>query len=58
MELSICDRFNSLSPFAVRRTKASEVFLLIRRMNNYNHYKTKKNSKKNVIRRAASDNWF
>lgn len=30
--MSICERFPSLSPFDVREKRASEVFLLIRRM--------------------------
>lgn len=58
MEISICERFPSMSPFDVRRERAGEVFLLIRRLNNYNGYKDKKNDRRNVIRRPASDNWF
>lgn len=59
MEISICERFPSLSPFDVRREKASEVFLLMRRMSNYNHYQNKnvKNGKQ-VIRKPAGDDWF
>jgi len=56
MEISICERFPALSPFDVRRTKAAEVFLLIRRMNNYN--KQNKSGKKKVLRRPAGDDWF
>lgn len=62
IELSLVDRFK-LSPFAVRREKATEVFLLVRRLNNYTSYQEKENAKtqsggKKVIRRPASDNWF
>jgi hypothetical protein len=57
MELSICERFPSLSPFDVRREQAKEVFLLIRRLNDYSDRQA--NPKKpRKIRRPASDNWF
>ena len=56
MQLNICDRFPALSPFDVRRTKATEVFLLMRRMKNYND--KNKSGKKKVIRRPAGDDWF
>ena len=59
MEISICERFPSLSPFDVRQERASEVFLLVRRMNNYNAYQSK-NTKgnKKIVRRRAGDDWF
>jgi hypothetical protein len=61
MEVSICERFPSLSPFDVRRERASEVFLLMRRMQKYNKSQDKtnpKNTGKQVIRRPAKDDWF
>ena len=61
MEISICERFPSLSPFDVRRKTAHEVFLLIRRLNNYNEYQNDNKKVKNgktVIRRPAGDSWF
>lgn len=59
MELSICERFPSVSPIALRRERASEVFLLMRRMIDHNARESKaKSRKKNVIRRPAGDDWF
>jgi hypothetical protein len=57
MELNICERFPALSPFDVREKKASEVFLLIRRLNDY-HAKEKNTQGKQKIRRRAGDDWF
>jgi len=56
MELSLSERFPSLSPFSIRKERASEVFLLIRRLNNSTSKNNKKKSTK--IRRPAGDNWF
>jgi len=62
LEINICDRFPSVSPFAIRRQKAREVFLLIRRLHGYqeNDKKSAGNQagKPNVIRRPAGDDWF
>lgn len=60
MEVSICERFPGLTPFRVRQERASEVFLLIRRLNDYNERQGKENGKqkKKVIRRPAGDSWF
>ena len=58
MELNICEKFPSLSPFDVRREKATEIFLLMRRLNNYNSYQKKDTQNKKVIRRPAGDDWF
>lgn len=58
MEVGISERFPSLSPVTVRRTRAAEVFTLIRRLNNYNAYRTKDSGKKKIIRRPAGDDWF
>ena len=58
MEINICDRFPALSPFDVRRTKGAEVFLLMRRLNNYSDYQKKDSGKKKVIRKKAGDDWF
>lgn len=57
MEVGLCERFPALSPFTVRRTRASEVFLLMRRMQTYQKDKPQK-GKKDVIRRPAGDDWF
>ena len=59
MEVSICERFPALSPFDVRRTRAAEVFLLMRRMKKYNAQQSKNEKQgKRVIRRKAGDDWF
>lgn len=56
MELNISERFPGLNPFKIRREKAKEVFLLIRRLNNSN----KKQNKEKITKRRkpAGDNWF
>lgn len=54
VEMSICDRFPSLSPFDIRQKRFHEVFLLIRRLNVYNEQEKKPKK----IRRQASDTWF
>lgn len=56
LELNICDRFPNLSPFDVRKQRVREVFLLVRRLNNFNSKKTKEI--KRQTRRPAGDNWF
>ena len=55
MELTLCERFPSLNPFQIRKEKACEVFLLLRRLRNNNE---KQHKKTNKIRRPAGDNWF
>lgn len=54
MEMVISERFPCLSPFEIRKQKAYEVFLLIRRLNDYT---TNKNKPKK-LRRQAGDDWF
>ena len=56
LEIGISDRFPSLNPFTIRRTRSSEVFILVERLSNYNSYQGKKSKSKN--RRLAGDNWF
>lgn len=58
LECSLCERFQALTPFQIRREKAKEVFLLIKRLNKKNKENFKKKNKKKVIRRPAGDNWF
>lgn len=58
MQLALCDRFPSLTPFAIRKEKAIEVFLLVNRLNALPKNKDFKNNKTNVIRRPASDDWY
>lgn len=57
--MQLCKAFPALSPFQVRRERAHEVFLLVRRMNT--HPKTENGEKldsKGRIRRPAGDDWF
>lgn len=56
MELNLCERFPALTPFSIRKEKAGEVFLLVRRLKEYN--KNTNISKSNIIRRKAGDDWF
>lgn len=62
MELSICETFPSLSPFDVRRERAAEIFLLMRRLSKHNEHKAKKERKtsdgRKIVRRRAGDDWF
>lgn len=71
--MEIVKRYPSVSPFDVRREKAREVFLLIKRLNNYIRYQgevddngnrlkkgetiIEKNGKR-ILMRPAGDNWF
>ena len=65
---SLCKRYTSLTPFAVRREKVGEVLLLVRRINEMNDREhgigkrdtITRDSKGNVhIRREAiNDNWY
>ena len=64
LEVNLCDRFPGLTPFSVRKERASEVFLLTRRLNGLQERQSKDADKnishkgKTVIRRPASDTWF
>lgn len=59
MEVSISERFPSLNPVEIRKTRASEIFLLIKRLGRKNRREAKnKNKKQNITRRPAGDNWF
>ena len=58
MELNVCERFPALSPFDIRRERASEVFRLVSRINRSNIYREKESTQKRVIRRPAGDDWF
>lgn len=59
MEMNLCERFPALTPFSVRREKATEVFLLLRRLDGHNGRQGKKKKQgKTVIRKPAGDDWF
>lgn len=56
---ALCRRYPALSPFSIRRTRAKEVFLLIRRV--CTHPKTEggqRTDSQGRERRPAGDNWF
>lgn len=57
LELDLCERFPSLTPFDLRKTRAYDVFLLIRRLNKYSKKRKRKNNKRK-IRKPAGDDWF
>ena len=57
--MQLCKAFPALSPFAVRRERAHEVFLLVRRMNTQpKNVNGQKVDKKGRVRRPAGDDWF
>ena len=60
VDINLSERFPALTPFSIRRTKASEVFLLLRRMTDYNAREAKRKTPngKNIIWRKANDTWF
>jgi hypothetical protein len=58
MEMSLSERFPSMTPLTLRQEKAREVFLLINRYNRYSKKEAKKKKGKNIIRKPAGDNWF
>ena len=43
-----------MTPLQLRREKAREVFILIKRFNRF----SKKKNKKKIIRKPAGDDWF
>ena len=65
MNVQLCKAFPALTPFAVRRESAHEVFLLVRRINSQPRTdrslttETRQEvDKRGRIRRPAGDNWF
>ena len=61
MTVTLCERFPDLNPIKVRRYPAHEVFLLIKRLGEYNRKQQKTGkapNSKGVIRKKAGDNWF
>lgn len=67
LEDNLCQRYAGLTPFMVRKEKAGEVFLLVKRINVKNNREGKQaqstmyvDSKGNThIRRpATNDNWY
>lgn len=59
LQMALCERFQSMNPLELRKTKAREFFILVARLNKYNKkQKRKEKGGKKIIRRPASDNWF
>ena len=68
LEDNLCMRYTALTPFAVRREKVGEVFLLVKRITarkwreqGYKpHDKVYIDSKgnKHIRRKATNDNWY
>ena len=57
--MMLCKTFPSLSPFAVRRERAHEVFQLVKRINNRPAYKVgREEDNQESIRVPAGDKWF
>ena len=55
---TLCKAYPALTPFAVRRERAREVFLLVRRMNSKPRKKGEEIDAQGRIRKPAGDNWF
>lgn len=64
MARTLCEAFPALTPFSIRRERAREVFLLIKRINTHPHTENGEpvekveKDKAGRIRRPAGDNWF
>lgn len=58
MEIGISERFPSMDPVRIRRTRAAEIFLLIRRLNEYTEREKAEKGNGGQIDRPASDTWF
>ena len=58
MQVSISDRFPALTPIALRKEKAREVFLMVARFNRYSVRKGKNKTKTGITRKPAGDDWF
>lgn len=57
--MQLCKTFPALTPFAVRRERAHEVFLLVSRINRQpKHEGGQKVDSQGRIRIPAGDNWF
>lgn len=57
----LCNRFPSLTPLSIRKERAYEVFLLLKKYVEYNkreEKKQKQNNGKRIIRKPAGDDWF
>lgn len=58
MEVTLAERFPALTPLAIRKERAVDVFKTISKLNRYAKKQKKNEGKKKIIRRPASDNWF
>ena len=64
VEVTISERFQGITPLSIRKEKAREVFLLIRRLSKYNRTDKKTGGEriikgnKEIIRVKAPDTWF
>ena len=56
--MGLSERFPALTPIALRKEKAREVFLLIVRCNRYTAKQNKQQKTGKIIRKPAGDNWF
>lgn len=59
MNMQLCKVFPALTPFAVRRERAVEVFALVRRINSHPAPDNAREvSGRGNVRRPAGDDWF
>lgn len=48
LQMNLCERFPNLTPFKIRRERAYDVFLLVRRLNEKNPGNSENNKRKEV----------
>ena len=59
LNCNLCDRFQGLTPFEVRKARFHEVILISRRLIERNEKDKKKKNKSGIIKRKAmNDNWY
>jgi len=58
MAMALSERFPQMTPITIRETRASEIFLLLRRLDTYDEKQPESYEDGEVIRRPADDSWF
>lgn len=56
--MALSERFPQMTPITIRETRASEIFLLLRRLDTYDEKQPESYEDSEVIRRPADDSWF
>ena len=58
MEMTLCESIPSITPFALRKERAIDVYGFIVRYSKYAKKKNKEKNKPKIIRKPAKDTWF